>query len=875
MLGAWLRRLAALFTRRRLDAELDEEIRIHLEMATEEYVRRGMSQEDAQREARRAFGGVEQMRERHREARGLPWLDHVLRDLQLAARTLLRDRGFTLTVIVTLAVAIGADAAIFSVVDAVLLRPLPYPDAERVVSVGREGQVAQPGAFTDPQYRQFREQGRAFQEVGAYRTAESTLTDGGEPMRASVGLMTNSAFATLAVSPQRGRLPTDEEDLPGGPPVVVISHALWVARFNVAPSAVGATIELNDTTRQVIGVMPPEFDFPSERTDVWIPLQIDPASQDPRRWNLLVARLGEGVTLQDGSADADRIVQATQEPAPGSPVRRYDVVPLKDRMIGDSQRLLLVVFGGMSLVLLIALANVAGLFVVRGEGRSRQTAVRAALGASRRRLAQHALSESVLLALAGGFTGLMLAHVGARVLVAIGPASVPRLEGVGVSWTVVGCTVAAAVLAGLAFGLVPSLAARPDAGLAPSLSAGGRGATVGGDRLRLRGLLVVTQVALAVALVIGSGLMVRSYGELASVDPGFDGSDVTSFGLVLPAGRYDNASANELYRELVERLRARPGVEAAAVTTVLPVSPFGGNPRMFGPSYQLQVDGVADSVDVFPVRWVTPGYFEALRIPIVSGRTMLPEDREAFRLFISRSFAERYWPGGSAIGQRMGFGGATWASVVGVVGDVHLHSLDAPSEEAAYLPMGSPSPSILSVSVVVRTNGRDADLPGVIRSEVRALDPDVPVIDMQSMGELVAGTFAMSRARFAMLVLAVAALVALSLGAVGIYGVIAYVVSQRRQEIGVRMALGARSSHILSRIVGRSLAPAALGVAAGVGTGVLGGRVLASLLFQTSPLDAATFVAGPAVLLAVAVAACVVPARRAMAIDPAEALRSE
>ena len=397
------------------------------------------------------------------------------------------------------------------------------------------------------------------------------------------------------------------------------------------------------------------------------------------------------------------------------------------------------------------------------------------------------------------------------------------------------------------------------------LRAGGRGATVARERLRVRNALVGSQVALAVVLLVGSGLLVRSHRALAAIDPGFAVDDITTFGLVLPATRYTNESASQLYHRLADRLRALPGVEDAAVTTGLPVTPYGA-------SYRVEIEG-EDASDIFAVRWVTPGYFEAMGIPVLHGRTMLPEDGEAFKFFISKSFSDTYWPGSSGVGGRVGPPGYL-TEVVGVVADVRLRGLDTPPEAVAYVPFGGPSPTVLSASVVVRSALSADELRGLVLSEVDAIDPQLPVLDFKSMRDVVAQSLAVSRIRFTMLLLVSAALVALLLGAVGVYGVLAYVVARRTPEIGVRMALGAQSYDILP-VLGRCLLPVVVGIGIGVATAAIGSQVLESVLFATTPLDAATFLVAPSTFVAAALLACIAPTVRALRISPLEALRAD
>ena len=877
MLRLLLAKLDAVLRRRRMDAELDEEIDSHLAMATEEFVRQGMTREAARRAALKSFGGVDQVRERHREARGLPWLDDFGRDFTLALRTLVRERGFSGMTIATLAIAIGANAAVLSVVDAVLIRPLPYLDSDRVVTVRVEGpEGTRPQArFTGAGYRFFREAGRSFEELGTYNLTQLVLTGAGDPMRTSVVRISSGAFDVLGVSPQLGRLPDSVEDAPDGPPVILLSHELWATQFRSDPNVIGRTVELNDTTREVIGVMPPEFFFPSV-VDVWIPLQLELGTPDAANFVFgIVGRLRPGVSLESASVEVEALIARLPEVGhdPGSVAvvlpGRAEVLTMKEFLVGNSRYPLMIVLGAVSLVLLIALANVTSLFLVREEARAPQRALRAALGASGGRLARHAFAEAALLAGGGALLGLLLASAGTRALVEIGPTSIPRLDEVGVGPLVWVYAAAVSIVAALQFTLVPTRGDGSLSRLAIALSAAGRNATAGPERLRLRGVLVATQVALAVVLLIASGLVARSYGNLRSVDPGFDPSDLVTFNLLLPAARYTNAEAAPLYQRLVEDLEALPGIEAAAVTRGLPITPIQA-------AYTLAVDGHPNEREPFVVRWVTPGYFETMGIPVVAGRTMQPGDANEFRVFINSAFAERFWTVESAVGKRVAPGRDPLFEVVGVVGDDRIRGLDVPLEPAAYVPINAPrSPAILFVSVVVRTPRSAEDLAPELRRAVASLDPELPLIDIQAMDEVIAESFAVSRTSFLMLLLGIAAVVSLILGAVGIYGVIAYVVSRRTPEIGLRLALGAEPRHIWSRVIGRGALPAMIGVVAGIGIALVGSRVLSSLLFETSPRDLATFLAGPAALLLVAVAASVVPARHALLIDPARALRSE
>ena len=556
-------------------------------------------------------------------------LGSIAQDIKIALRVLAKTPGFTFIAVLTLAVAIGANTAIFSVVDAVLLSPLPYPDSDEIITITLDasGAGAPELPFSDRGYWHFREKNRSFDDFGGFGSTLLALTGNGEPTQLSVGLMTNSAYSVLGVSPFRGRLPSEEEDISDGPLVAILSHGLWVGRFGSDPDVLGSTIQLNDRTREVIGIMPPDFEFPSNEVDLWIPLQMDPESQNFGGHGIpIIARLSEGATVASATTDAESLIQRFEEAGYGPEwlsnvfTGRADVRTLKEELVGDSRRPLLIVLGTLAFVLLIACANVANLFLVRAEGRMRETAVRTALGAKRSRLVQYVLTESLLVAVIGGLGGLLLAYVGIRVLVAIGPASIPRLDGVGISGDVLWFTAGVSLFAGLLFGILPTLQTGSSK-VRAALTDGGRGSTVGRDRLRIRGLLVVTEVALALVLLIGSGLMVRSFQELRSVDPGFNPSGIITFGLRLPAARYSDADAStQFFDELLERIRALPGVEAAGAVSGLPLS--GG-----GPTLTTEIEEFPTGPDGFPpafaIRWVTPGYFETMRIPIVSGRTVV------------------------------------------------------------------------------------------------------------------------------------------------------------------------------------------------------------------------------------------------------------
>ena len=812
-------------------------------------------------------------------------MSSLVHDLRVAARSLLKAPTFALVTVATLAVAIGANTAIFSVVDGVLLRPLPYADADRIVRVAA-GVLPQAGGgpeapFSDRGYWHFVNNNRAFEAFGGYEggNVQWPLTGDGPPLQVDVALMTLSAFEVIGLQPQRGRLPTPEEDVPDAPLVVLISDGLWVDRYGADPGIVGRTIELNGTSREVIGVMPPGYDFPSPQTDVWAPDRLNPASENFGGHHITaIARLAPGVTLETAETDAESLVARFDEVGYGPQwfqgifSGEAVVRTLKEEIIGDSRQPLLILLGTVGFVLLIACSNVANLLLVRAESRTRERAVRIALGSGRGRLMQYVLTESLLLALVGGAAGVLLAWIGTRALVAAGPTSIPRLGEIGINGNVLLFTAAIALLAGLLFGLLPALRAGSKRTLA-ALRDGGRGSTIGRDRHRARNVLVVGQVALALVLLVGSGLMVRSFQQLRSVDPGFDAEGVMTFRLSPPPSKYESAEATvRFYDQLLERLRAIPGATSVGAITNLPLT--GG-----GAILATQIDDHPTPEGEFPpvflFRRATQGYFETMGMPIVEGRAFTPDDHNARlgSLIISESIKQQYWPNESALGKRLATGGAP-GRVVGVVGDVHDTGLEIPSEQFVYKPMlDSVGGGVRPMMMAVRTDGDpDALVPG-IRAVVEALDPDLPITELQSLEDILGES--LSRTSFTMSLLLLAALVALFLGSVGIYGVLSYVATQRTAEMGVRLALGADAAGVRKIILSQGMLLAAVGVAVGLAGAIALGGVMSSLLYGVSPADPLTLVGVSLVFIAVAAGASLIPAARVARTPPAVALRAD
>jgi len=810
-------------------------------------------------------------------------MPEILHDIRIAVRTLRKSLSFTTVTILTLAVAIGATTAIFSVVEGVLLRPLPYPDADQVVTVTVDASGANVPelVFSDRGYWHFVNQNRTFAAFGGYTSQDAPLVgDGQEPEQVTVGILTRSAFEVLGVAPLRGRLPSPEEDAPGGAQVALVSYGFWQTRFGGDPALIGKMIDLNGQQREVIGIMPRGYDFPSPDVDLWAPYQLNPSSPNFGGHHIsAVARLREGATIASALAETEALV--ARFPEAGYTAQwmnnvftgRAKVQSYREQLVGDVRQTLLILLGTVGFVLLIACSNVANLFLLRAEGRTRETAVRIALGAGRGRVIRYVVVESLILAVAGGAIGVLLAYLGTRLLVSIGPASIPRLHEIGITPIVLVFTVAISLVAGLLFGVLPALRSFSDR-MITALRDGGRGATVGRERHAARHALVVTQVALAVLLLVGSGLMVRSFQKLREVHPGFAATNVLTFRLSPPPSRYPGAEgAAQFYDRLLERVRALPGVTAAGATTQLPLA--GGAGAVLATQIMDFPIGPDEFPPTFFVRRVTPGYFEALGIPVIEGRSFEDRDHQQ-RLgsaIISQRVKDRYWPQTSPLGRRVAPSSAP-AAIVGVVGEVHNIGLDEDTEATIYLPLlDSVGGGARPMAVAVRTSGSPEALIGAVRAEIQALDPALPITDVRTMGAIVNAS--MNRTSFAALLLALAAGVGLFLGAVGIYGVISYSVSQRTIELGIRQALGAGGGAIRQMVLRQGASLAVVGIGIGLAAAVALGKVMTNLLYGVTVFDPITFVGGSAIFLMVAVLACLIPARRASRIAPSEALRSE
>src|SRR5215207_5627965 len=801
----------------------------------------------------------------------------LLQDIRFGLRLLWKRPGFTAVALAVLALGVGANTAIFSVVNAVLLRPLPYPGAERVVAF--DGVNLSKGInksnMSAPDFEDWKEQARSFEAMSLYTEGGSNLTGGTEPERVTTAWVGADFFRVIGVGAARGRALLPEDDRPGGSPAVVISHGLWQRRFGADPAAVGRRVELGGRSLEIVGVMPPDFDFP-QRAQLWGPLQLDVAKEprDNRSYSV-VGRLREGVPLETAQAELDAVAARLAQEYPVTNAGwGVDLDPLKDELVGRLKATLFMLLAGVGLLLLIACANVANLLLARASGRRREVALRLALGAGRWRIARQMLTESVLLSLAGGALGAALSVWLTDLLVALAPADTPRLSEASADWRVLLFAAGASVLTGVAFGLAPALqASRYD--LNESLKEGGRGAS--GGRSRARSALVVAEVALSLLLLAGAGLLVKSFARLQAVDPGFDAEGVLTMRVSLPGARYkEPARKAEFYAALMERVQALPGVESASATLSLPL---GGSNYSVGrgfiregrPETPEEADNAAYAV-------VTPDYFRALRIPLRAGRVFDERDdmESAKVVVINEAFARKAFAGEDALGQRI----QIWRDekfpreIVGVVGDTKPQALDAADPALQMYVPHRQDGTWGGLSLVLRARGAEADpLVRGVREEVRALDRELPVYDVKTMGKVVADSTAYRRV--AMFLMAGFACAALLLAGVGLYGVVSYTVAQRTHEIGVRLALGARGRDILGLVVRQGMLLTLAGLGLGLACAFALTRLIAGLLYGVSAADPAVYVVVSLLLAAVALLACLVPARRATKVDPMVALRYE
>lgn len=892
---------------------MDDELRFHLEERVREFESLGMTREQAEAEARRRFGDYNLYRQQtshidettmKTRSRMEVW-DTIIRETRSAARVLARTPAFSVIAVITLALGIGATTAIFTVLEGVLLRPLPYPRPEALVSVMHPTEAPGGGGerkwgVSSTGYFHFREHARSFASLGAYRTWSMSVSQpGGEAVEARVGQVTASVFPTIGASAVVGRLINEQDDRPGAPGVVVLSHEFWRRAFGEDAGVVGRSIETAGGSRQVVGIAEPGLTLPKPGpfasmsdlagfgVDMWVPMQFDPALRVNSHGYAGVARLKPGVTAAQANREVAEITRRFPETYPDvySPrfMQSYNfrgaATPLLEEVLGPTVRKSIwILFGAVSLVLIIACANVANLFLVRMEARRRESAIRGALGADRRHMAVHYLAESLILTLAAGVMGVFLANAGIQAILAVAPRSIPRLAGITIEGPSIAFAAALAIVAGLVFGLIPLLRSRVDV---ETLRDGSRGLTSSPRQRAIRNGLVVAQMAFALMLLVGAGLMIRSFMELRNVRPGLDPERVLTLSVSLPYRTVRSMEqAAAFHREFAERVAALPGVVVVGASSSVPLRDYGTGCTVVFRENRPYADAEPTPCVATPL--AIPGFFRALGIS-VEGR--VPEwadvDAKTQAVVVTRVLAERLWPGEDPIGKGIASNGpksSHWYRVVGVVPELRGHGLDQPPSEAVFYAASPLFPAQnnwgmlndMEYVIKVATPAPLSYVPAV-RGILRDMNPQIPIVNPTTMQTVVDRS--MARTTFIMLLLGLAAGMALVLSAVGIYGVISYLVAQRRAEIGVRIALGAPIPGVIGLVMGQSVRLALLGVIIGLAGAFAGTRLLQSLLFGVSPTDPTVLVAVPVILLAIAAFAAFAPARRAANVDPVEALR--
>jgi predicted permease len=896
---AELRRIAGGVTAAREDRAMREEMRFHLDMHAAKLREQGLSETEARRQAALAFGGASQWTEAARDEYRSRMLEEGVRDAQFVIRSLRRAPAFTATVLLTLATGLGVAAAIFTVVNDVVIRPLPYGNPDQLVSVSHDMPTLSfhDAGIAPSMYFTYQRLARTFDGLALYRTSSVDATDpdgAEEPVHLASAFVSGNFMSLFQVPAARGRALSDADEKPGAPNVVVISDGLWQTRFGANAHVVGKHLVVAGASREIVGVMPPSFRVPAAKTEVWLPLQLDPAAPwlggfNSRAYGRLKPHVAVIDAMRDLTATLPRAMELFPLIAPGvtskllfeqgKPVPR--VVPLRDNLVADVAPTLWVVAAAAALVLLVMCANVANLMLVRAESRHRELAIRAAMGASRGRIVSHFLIESLVLAGAASVLALVAAIVAVRLLVRASPIEIPRLAEVHVDLGTIGCVAVASVFVAVICAVPPALRAIRS-GVLSGLRESGRAATAGNARARSRSVLVGVQMALALVALIASGLLLASFDRLRAVRPGFDANGVATLWVAAPPARYpQQTDVDHFHSRLLARMTALPGVSAAGISSSLPLSPSGHN------GDPLYVEGARDATKAIPPLQIysaaDAGYFRAMGIPLVAGHSFTSLETQRWNeALVSQETARRTFgdsTGATAIGKRFQIlpDGPTY-TVIGVVGSIRDTSLMLPPSRAVYLPEVATQdtvegPVTRTIAVVVRTTGNVEATTRAMRQVVHEVDPTLPTFDTRPMTDIVSASTA--RLAFIVVVLGVAAAVTLLLGVVGLYGVIAFIVSLRMRELGLRIALGASPRGVAGMVARRGLVLSGVGGVAGTGIAVVVARFLRSFLFEVTPLNPEILVGAMLILAGCALAASWVPARRAARVDPALVLRSE
>jgi putative ABC transport system permease protein len=873
-----LNRCATLLRRRDLDADLDEELRAHIDLAIHENLVRGMSPEEARTAALRAFGGVTQTRETYREQRSFPLMQQLGRDLRFALRQLRKSPGYSIVVIVTLALGVGANTTVFSVVDAVMLRPLPYAEPQRLVEVASaDANSPVPRSVSYPDFFDWREQNHSFEHLVSYNDTSYTLTGTSRAVHLDVEVVSWDLLPMLRIQPELGRgFVLSEEKV--GTRVVLISHSLWVTQFGSDRAIVGRAIHLNGESFTVVGIMPPSFRFPVDKpqNSLWTTVAVDDALKNRGSHSMAVmGRLRPGVTVAQGDQDIKAIAAQLAKQYPDTNTHNNSAkVQLELRaMLGETRTLLLVVLGAVAFVLLIACGNIANLQLARVRDRQREIAVRCALGAGRGSVIRQLMTESLVLSIAGGLAGCAVAFVAVPAVLSLIGTSVPRAANAGVDLTVLAFALAASLLSGLIFGVVPATAAsRTD--LVKTLQQGGQARIYGRDRLRMA--VIVGQVALGVVLTAGAGLLTTSFVKLIHTDEGFNANHVLTFTFDTPDSAYKDRRP-QFYRQYFDQLRALPGVESVAGSMILPMTEDDAHISFENPEKPV-AKGLRPGAELAPV---TPGFFQTMQIPLITGRDFTEADNLQAQqvMIVNQAFVNTYFPGEDPLGKKLKPGagsgskdGPPWRQIVGVVGNVRHSATQREMQPAMYLP-ASQLPTWCCLSSVVRTSVDPMSLEPAVRKLVAAMDADIPVTDVRTMPDLI--SLRLAQPRFATVLFGSFAILSLVLTVVGLYGVMAYSVSQRTREIGLRFALGAERGAVLGMILRAAAGLLGTGIAIGIAAALVFGPILSNMLYGTGPRDPAVLLAVSAVMALAGLLSAYIPAARAASVDPMRALRTE